>query len=94
MVLIRHAYRPIAQDFGVKAPDLAAPFFSRSAATDTLLGEIGKFLVRHPSMARTTFGRLAASDARLVEEMRRGREVRPATAAKVRAFMAGREVTP
>jgi hypothetical protein len=37
------------------------------------------------------FGREAAGDPRLVFDLRRGREPRPATIARVRAFIAARE---
>ena len=48
---------------------------------------IERFL-RETDMPATKFGRLAAHDPRLVLDMRMGREVRPATEAKLRQFIA------
>jgi hypothetical protein len=49
--------------------------------------EIEVFL-RRTKMAPTRFGRLAARDPRLVFDMRMGRELRPALAARIRSFIA------
>lgn len=56
----------------------------------TLLRAIEKFLRAH-RMAPTRFGRDAAGDPRLVTDLRRGREMRPRTEARLRAFMAARD---
>ena len=48
--------------------------------------EIELFL-RRTGMAPTRFGRLAAKDPRLVFDISMGRELRPALAARVRAFV-------
>lgn len=48
------------------------------------------FLLRH-KIAPTTFGRLVASDNRLVADMRAGRRLRPATKGAVLGFMLGYE---
>ena len=53
-----------------------------------LLRDIERFL-SETRMAWTRFGRLAVGDPRLVHDMRLGREPRPDTEAKIRAFMAG-----
>jgi hypothetical protein len=54
-----------------------------------LLHEITAFCGR-TGMPVTKFGRLAVNDPRLVSDMRRGRELRPTTCARVRRFIAGR----
>ncbi|WP_084717794.1 hypothetical protein [Sphingomonas sanxanigenens] len=62
----------------------------------TLLREIERHL-RATSTSATRFGREALGDPRLVHDLRAGREPRPATVARVRAFIAGHqplEVTP
>ena len=48
---------------------------------------IEKFL-RKGGMSASTFGRRATGDPRLVHDMRRGRELRAQTVAKVDAFLA------
>jgi hypothetical protein len=50
--------------------------------------EICGFLNRHPHLRRATFGRLAAKDPRLVFDLAQGRQPRPSTIYKIRAFMA------
>ena len=50
--------------------------------------QIERFLRKH-NMAATKFGRLAASDPRLVLDMRNGREIRPAMVARLELFMDG-----
>lgn len=44
--------------------------------------------LRAVHVASSRFGRLAAGDPRFVFDLRRGREPRPATVARVRAFIA------
>ena len=51
-----------------------------------LLRKIERFLSLH-AMPRTKFGRLATHDPRFVDDVRNGREPRPATAARVEHFM-------
>ena len=51
-----------------------------------LIREIEKFL-RDRSLAPTTFGRLAASDPRLVFDLRNGRETRQPLRSRVEHFM-------
>lgn len=51
------------------------------------LASIQRYL-RHTGMAPTRFGRCAINDPRLVEDLRRGRELRPATAARIAAYIA------
>jgi hypothetical protein len=51
-----------------------------------LIRKIEKFLNLH-AIPRTRFGRLAAQDPRLVDDLRNGREPRPATTARVEHFM-------
>lgn len=51
-----------------------------------LLRKIERFLRLH-NMPRTKFGRLAAHDPRLVDDMRNGREPRAAMRKKVEHFM-------
>lgn len=51
-----------------------------------LLREVEKFL-RLSDTPPTRFGRDAVGDPRFVFDLRRGREPRPATAARVRAFL-------
>ena len=51
-----------------------------------LIREIEKFL-RDRGVAATTFGRLAASDPRLVFDLRNGREPRSRTEKRVRAYL-------
>jgi hypothetical protein len=53
---------------------------------DDLLTDIEAFLEAH-QMAETTFGRRAANDATLLRDMREGRELRRATAERIRQFM-------
>lgn len=51
-----------------------------------LIREIEKFLER-TGLPATKFGRLAASDPRLVFDLRNGREPRPAMRSRVEHFM-------
>lgn len=53
---------------------------------DDLLSEIEAFRKAH-GFAKTTFGRKAANDTRLIDQLEAGRELRRATRDKVRAFM-------
>ncbi|MEM1132625.1 MAG: hypothetical protein AAGH53_06800 [Pseudomonadota bacterium] len=52
----------------------------------TVLRTVEKFLRRH-EMPRTKFGRLAARDPRLVDDMRNGREPRKAMREQIEHFM-------
>lgn len=54
---------------------------------DDLLNEIEAFRADH-GIAESSFGRKAANDTRLIGQLRDGRELRRATVAKVRQFMA------
>ncbi|MCP3733908.1 hypothetical protein M9979_03320 [Sphingomonas sp. RP10(2022)] len=54
-----------------------------------LLIKIDRYL-RHTSMSRTQFGRLAANDPRLVTDMMRGRIVGPEMQARIERFIAER----
>ena len=55
-----------------------------------LLREVEKF-IRRSDIAPTRFGREAVGDPRFVFDLRRGRDPRPRTIARVRAFLeAGR----
>ena len=51
-----------------------------------LLREVEKFL-RQSDVAPTRFGREAVGDPRFVFDLRRGRDPRPATVARVLAFL-------
>ena len=51
-----------------------------------LLREVEKFL-RRSQTAPTRFGRDAVGDPRFVFDLRKGREPRPVTAARVRQFL-------
>ena len=51
-----------------------------------LVRKVEKFIAVH-RMPRTRFGRLAAQDPRLVDDLRNGREPRPALAKRVEHFM-------
>jgi len=53
----------------------------------TTLASIQRFLHR-TGLPPTAFGRRAINDPRLVGDMKRGRELRPATAARVAAYIA------
>lgn len=53
---------------------------------DDLLSEIEAFREAH-GFAKTVFGRKAANDTRLIDQLEQGRELRRATVAKVRNFM-------
>jgi 2,4-dienoyl-CoA reductase-like NADH-dependent reductase (Old Yellow Enzyme family) len=53
----------------------------------SVLREIEVFL-RTQDMPPCRFGRAAARDPRLVRDLRNGRELRPATARRLRQFMA------
>lgn len=50
--------------------------------------------LRKTGMAPTAFGRAAASDPRLVTDMRAGRELRPSTRDRVRAYLAAPTYDP
>ncbi len=52
----------------------------------SILAEINTFL-EESGMPWTKFGRLSCGDPRLVGDLRNGRELRPNTASRVRAFM-------
>lgn len=52
-----------------------------------ILGKVERYLREH-DLPQTKFGRLAVGDPRLVGDLRNGREMRPATLARVEAFMA------
>ncbi len=56
----------------------------------TLLTSVERYL-RRTSVAPSRFGRDVAGDPRFVFDLRRGREPRPATAARVLAFIAGKD---
>jgi 2,4-dienoyl-CoA reductase-like NADH-dependent reductase (Old Yellow Enzyme family) len=43
--------------------------------------------LRRTGMTATGFGRTALNDPRLVHDLRRGRELRPRTAARIGAFL-------
>lgn len=51
-----------------------------------LIRKIERFLDAN-AMPRTRFGRLVARDPRLVDDLRNGREPRPALASRVEHFM-------
>lgn len=51
-----------------------------------LLPRIDRYL-RHTKTPPTRFGREAINDPRLVEDLRRGRELRPMTSARVVRFL-------
>ncbi len=51
-----------------------------------LIRKVERFLAA-TSMPRTRFGRLAAHDPRFVDDLRNGREPRPALASRVEHFM-------
>ena len=51
-----------------------------------ILRDVEKFL-RNSDMPATRFGRQAVRDPRFVFDLRRGREPRPSTIEKVRAFL-------
>ena len=55
-----------------------------------LIRSVENFLRRN-DVPPTRFGRLAAHDPRFVPDLRNGREPRPDTEARIRAFMAGFE---
>jgi len=61
---------------------------SRVGRCMTMLVEVDRFL-RASGMSATRFGRLAVGDPGLVRDLRRGRALRPATSARIAAFMAG-----
>ncbi|MEY2884476.1 MAG: hypothetical protein RL490_2200 [Pseudomonadota bacterium] len=56
----------------------------------TLLTTVERHL-RRRALAPSQFGRAVAGDPRFVFDLRRGREPRPATAARVLAFIASAE---
>lgn len=47
--------------------------------------------LRRTGMPATKFGRLAVNDPRLVGDLRNGRELRAATAARVEAFLSAEQ---
>ncbi len=51
-----------------------------------LLGEVEKFL-RRSDVAPTRFGREALGDPRFVFDLRNGRDPRPETVARIRAYL-------
>ena len=51
-----------------------------------LLREVEKFL-RHTDVPPTRFGREAMGDPRFVHDLRNGRDPRPGTVARVRAYL-------
>jgi hypothetical protein len=53
----------------------------------SLLHKIDRYL-RVTKMPRTTFGRLAVRDPRLVDDLRRGREPGPGMVARIETFLA------
>lgn len=55
-----------------------------------LLNRVERYL-RRSGMPPTRFGRLALGDPCFVFDLRRGREPRPSTAARVLAFLEGRD---
>ena len=57
----------------------------------SVLWKVERFL-RKSDMPPTKFGRMAINDPRLVEDLRRGREPRPRTLARIEAFLAERAV--
>jgi len=58
------------------------------ASDATILTEIETFRAAH-GIAATAFGRRAIGDANLIANLEAGRELRRATEARVRSFMAG-----
>lgn len=54
----------------------------------TMLVKVDRF-PRESGMAPTRFGRLALNDPALVHDLRRGRLPRPATVARIDAFITG-----
>lgn len=56
-------------------------------AVTAILSKVERYLRAH-DIPQTKFGRLAVGDPRLVGDLRNGRELRPATRARVEAFMA------
>ena len=52
----------------------------------SLLPEIESFIANQ-RIAPTRFGRLAARDPRLIDDLRKGRRMRPATEARLRAYI-------
>jgi len=52
----------------------------------TVLRKVEKYL-RYKEMSPTRFGRLAAQDPRLVQDLRNGREPRPKMIARIEAFI-------
>jgi hypothetical protein len=59
----------------------------------SLLAEIEQYLM-HEHIAPTRFGRLAARDPRLVDDLRKGRRLRQGTEARLRAFLVGAPQCP
>lgn len=91
MVVIRNAYSRVEHP----ALRLAEPLVGNAAASvirprGNLLHDVSAFLVLQ-WMPESRFGDLAVGDRAFVRNLRDGREPRPVTAAKVRAFMAGYE---
>lgn len=56
----------------------------------SLLTEIERHM-RHTGVHKTRFGRDAIGDPRLIGDLKNGREPRPATTARILAFIAARE---
>ena len=51
-----------------------------------ILRKVERYLRQH-DIPQTKFGRLAVGDPRLVGDLRNGRDPRPATVARVRAYL-------
>jgi hypothetical protein len=58
-----------------------------------LIRQIEAFM-RETKMPQTRFGRLAASDPRLIDDLRKGRTLRPRTRQRVEHFMNNYRETP
>lgn len=54
----------------------------------SLLHKIERYL-EESGVPRTRFGRIAVNDPRLVDDMRRGREPRPETIARIESLISG-----
>ncbi len=59
----------------------------------TVLYDINQYLAR-TRMPATLFGRLAVNDPRLVHDLKRGRQPRPAMERRIRDFIASDPVAP
>ena len=87
----RFVERRIARDWFTFHPvmlEVEIPDFppAEPAATDEGLSEIEDFLAGH-DLTPTAFGARAAADPMLVHELRKGRELRRATRARIRDFI-------